>query len=146
MDGLDNAMTDSITIDLPDDVSVKVRALAEQKNQSIEQILLDYLRQLPEPLPALPGDVQAELDALQRLSDDTLWTITRDQLPDTVQNRAHHLMTKNNQDVLTASEQQELDNLVNRADRLMLRKAEAATILRQRGHTVTQKDFKPEDV
>jgi len=101
---------------------------------------------LPEPLPALPGDVQAELDALQRLSDDTLWTITRDQLPDTVQNRAHHLMTKNNQDVLTASEQQELDNLVNRADRLMLRKAEAATILRQRGHTVTQKDFKPEDV
>lgn len=144
---LDDAMmTNSITLDLPDDVSVKVRALAEQRKQSVEQVLLDYLRQLPAPLPSLSPDVQAELDALKQLSDDTLWTITREQLPDDVQNHAQALMRKNNQEVLTAPEQEELEDLVNRADRLMLRKAEAATILRQRGHNVTQKDFKPEDV
>jgi hypothetical protein len=47
------------------------------------------------------------------------------------------------QPILPPKEQAELDSLVERADRLMLRKAEAASILTQRGYPVTQKDFKP---
>lgn len=138
-------MTDSITLSLPEDVSVKIRSIARETNQTVEQILLNYLKDLSEPLPVLPADIQDELKALQYLSDDTLWTIARDQMAEDIQNRAHVLMQKNNQEALTQLEQAELDQLVERADRLMLRKAEAASILRKRGHDFKQKDFRPKD-
>lgn len=134
---MDKPMVDSITLALPEDVSAKVRAIAKNTNQSIEQVVLSYLQDLP----ALSPDEQEELDALRHLSDDTLWTLAREQLPDAVQARAHDLMTKINSQALSESEQRELDTLAERADRLMLRKAEAAAILRQRGHTFKQEDF-----
>lgn len=138
-------MTDSITLALPDDLSAKVRSIAKDKNLSVEEVLLDYLKSVSESLPTLKPNEQEELDALVHLSDDTLWTIARDQLPDAIQARAHALMKKNNTSILTNTEQNELDNLVARADRLMLRKAEAATILRQRGHDFAQEDFRPKN-
>lgn len=138
-------MSDSITLSLPEDVSIRARSIAKETNQTVEQVLLDYLMNLSEPLPTLPPDIQEELDALRRLSDDTLWTIARDQLAENVQKRAHDLMQKNNQGSLTQQEQDELDQLVEKADRLMLRKAEAASILRQRGHDFNQADFRPQD-
>jgi hypothetical protein len=74
-----------------------------------------------------------------------LWTLVREQLPIDVQNRASELMTKNSKNQLNQDEQLELETLVHRADRLMLRKAEVATILKQRGYTFSQRDFKPRD-
>jgi hypothetical protein len=48
--------------------------------------------------------------------------------------RAHELMDKNSRGTITSEERTELDQLVQRADRLMLRKAEAAAILKARGN------------
>jgi hypothetical protein len=53
-------------------------------------------------------------------------------------------MDKNSRGVMTDEEHGELEKLVERGDRLMLRKAEAAAMLRKRGHTFTQKDFLPQ--
>ena len=138
-------MTDSITLSLPDDIASSVRKMAQQSNQTVEEVILSHLKNLPLFLPPLPIDIQDELSAFAKLSDDTLWTIAREQLPSDVQNRAHVLMTKNNQGGLSDNEERELDRLVQRADRLMLRKAEAATILRSRGNQFTQHDFNPQD-
>lgn len=136
-------MTDQIILSLPDDVSEQVRRLAAERAQSVEDVVLDHLKTLA--LPSLPPDVQAELDALQRLSDDALWTIAREQMSGTVEARAHELMTKNTQGRLTDGESAELAAYVQRADRLMLRKAEAAHILRERGYEFGQGDFKSLD-
>lgn len=92
--------------------------------------------------PLLPSDIQAELDVLKQLSDDALWTIAREQMPDDAQTRAHDLMMRNTQGAITDSEYEELQKLVDRGDRLMLRKAEASTLLCERGHHFTQQDFK----
>lgn len=136
-------MTDAITLAIPDDLSEKVHAIAKASNQSIEEVLLNYIRSYSAPIPTLNPNQQAELDALQNLTDDTLWTIAQEQLADSVQARAHDLMTKNNETALSPEEQTELNQLVERADRLMVRKAESATILRQRGYTFKQEDFIP---
>jgi hypothetical protein len=85
------------------------------------------------------------LDALRHLSDDALWTIVREQVPEEVQARAHTLMDKNSIGTITDIEAAELEKLVQRADRVMLRKAEAATILKERGFAFSQKDFRPQD-
>jgi hypothetical protein len=137
-------MTNPIVLTIPDEISNRARQIAETTEQPVEQVLLDHLKTLSAPLPTLPPDEQAELDALKQLSDDALWTIARDQLPDNVQTRAHDLMDRNSHGAITDEEYAELQTLVERADRLMVRKAEAASILRMRGFAFTQQDFKPQ--
>jgi hypothetical protein len=134
-------MTDQIVLTLPEDISDHVRQIAAITSQPVEQILIEYLKTLSSPAPELPPDDQAELDALRHLSDDALWTIAREQLPEDVQARAHNLMEKNTRGTISSSESTELEALVQRADRVMVRKAEASTILRERGYPFTQKDF-----
>jgi hypothetical protein len=137
-------MTD-LTLTIPDELYERAKHIAESTSQPIEQVILQHLQTLPAPLPLLPDDVQAELDALKYLSDDALWTIAREQMPDVVQSRAHDLMNRNSQGTLSEAERSELETLVERADRLMVRKAEAAALLRERGYPFTQQDYKPRD-
>lgn len=134
-------MADLIILEVPEDISVRAREIAETVAQPVEQLLLDHLKTLAPPLPVLPPDTQVELAALHHLSYDALWTIAREQMPEDVQARAHALMDKNSRNVMTDEEHAELEKLVERGDRLMLRKAEAAALLRKRGYTFTQKDF-----
>ena len=138
-------MTEQITLTPPEDISARVRQIAETTSQPVEQIVLDHLKSLSIQLPPLPSDDQAELDALHHLSDDALWTIACEQVPEDAQARAHTLMDRNSRGIITDAEADELEKLVQRADRVMLRKAEAAAILNERGYTFTQKDFRPQD-
>ena len=128
-------MTDLIILKVPEDISARARQIAAAIAQPVEQLLLDHLKTLAAPLPVLPPATQAELDALHHLSDDALWTIASAQMPEDAQARAHALLDKNSRGVITDDEHAELEQLVERGDRLMLRKAEAAAILRKRGHT-----------
>lgn len=132
-------MTDQIILTIPENISERVRELALQIDKEPEQILLEHLTTLS--LPLLPPDEQAELDALKHLSDDALWTIAHEQMPESAQTRANQLMDKNSRQVITEDEYAELQSLVERSDRLMVRKAEAASILQGRGYSFTQTDF-----
>lgn len=70
-------MTDQIVLTIPEDISDRARQIAETTEQPVEQVLIEHLKTLSVPLPALPPEEQAELDALHHLSDDALWTIAR---------------------------------------------------------------------
>lgn len=137
-------MTDEIVLTIPEDISARARQIAETTEQPVEQVLIEHLKTLSSPLPELPSEDQAELEALHHLSSDALWTIAREQMPETAQNRAHELMSKNSRGIITDEERAELEALVERSDRLMLRKAEAASILKKRGYAFTQRDFRPQ--
>lgn len=128
------------TLTIPDSVYDRAKRIARETSQPVEDVLLHQLDKLEEP--ALPPDQQAELDALRHLSDDALWTIAREQMPEAIEARAHTLMDKNSLRQITDEEYAELEQLSQRADRLMLRKAEAASILRERGYPFTQDDYK----
>lgn len=128
------------TLTIPDSVYDRAKRIAQDTAQPVEDVLLHQLDKLEEP--ALPPDQQAELDALRHLSDDALWTIAREQMPEAIEARAHTLMDKNSLRQITDEEYAELEQLSQRADRLMLRKAEAASILRERGYPFTQDDYK----
>jgi hypothetical protein len=130
-----------IELTIPAEISQRARDIAEKTAQPVEQVLLDHLKTLSAPV--LEPDEQAELDALRYLSDDALWTIAREQLPEAAQRKAHQLMERNTAGVLSAEEVTELDRLVARADRLMLRKAEASALLREREFQFRPQDFKP---
>ncbi len=91
----------------------------------------------------LPDDERAELHALTYLSDDALWTIAREQLANTKQQRMQALMDKNTDGTITEYEYAELTGLVELGQRLTLRKAEAMKLLLDRGYTVILDSLKP---
>ena len=57
-------MADLIILKVPEDISMRARQIAATVAQPVEQLLLDHLKTLAAPLPVLPPDTQAELDAL----------------------------------------------------------------------------------
>jgi hypothetical protein len=133
-------MTD-YTLTVPEDVYRRAAKIAQDTSQPIETVLLEYLRLLADAAPILTADEEAELQALHYLSDDALWTIAREQMVTTSQNRMQVLMDKNSSGAIIADEHEELTHLVERGQQLMLRKSEAAAVLTQRGYKV-----KPEDL
>jgi len=105
--------------------------------QSIEAVLLQQLQDaFTEPLPALAPDEQRELEALTFLSDDALWTIAREHMPEDRQARLQALMDANSQGTLDDAERSALEALVVQGQRLSVRKAQAAALLTERGYPV----------
>lgn len=130
-------LTMSHALNIPDEIYARAQQLAATTNQSVQQVLIDHLRMLS----LLPLDEQTELNALRYLSDDALWTIAAEQVSEATNARMQTLMDKNTAGTLTDVEHAELERLVERGERLMVRKAEAAGILIERGHTFSQEDF-----
>ena len=129
------------TLTVPEDIYARACQIAEATSQPVDQVMIDHLRTLSIPQPTLPPEDRAELNALKNLSDDALRTIAREQMPDDLQARMQVLMDKNTFGTITSDEYAELENLVERGQQLMIRKAQAAVLLVQRGYAVTAKDM-----
>ncbi|MEM9950169.1 MAG: hypothetical protein AAF846_01105 [Chloroflexota bacterium] len=127
----------SHTITISDALYTKAQHLAQARSQSVDDVihsLLDNL--LDQPRLGLPKDERDELDALAYLTDATLFTIAREQMPSTKQVRMESLMQINTRGNLSNVESQELTQLVDDSQRLTLRKAEALKLLIERGYKV----------
>lgn len=131
---------------IPAELYDKARRIAEIEAQSVEDVLRNRLEEsLDDDWSPYPEDEQAEYRALAYLSDDALWTISREQMAAAKQARMQPLMDRNNFGTITPEEYQELEKLVEQGQRLMLRKAEAMNQLLKRGYAVKQDDLKPTD-
>ncbi|HSH05035.1 MAG TPA: hypothetical protein VLL52_21150 [Anaerolineae bacterium] len=86
-----------------------------------------------------PPEFQTDLDALQHLSDNELWQITRAQHSTNI-DRHQYLLDQNANGNITPTEQTELTQLRTTANRFMLRKAYAAALLKSRGHAIPPAD------
>lgn len=134
------------TISISGTLYEKAQRLAEQTAQPVDDIIRERLEDaLSHPLLDLPPDERAELQAMSYLSDDTLWTIAREQMQPALQSRLSALMDMNSQGTLSADERDELAALVERGERLTLRKAQAMRLLLERGYSITLDDLKPVD-
>lgn len=134
------------TISIPDSLYQKAQQVAEQKSLPVDEVIRIRLEgAFDQPLFDLPDDEKEELKAMAYLSDDTLWTIAREQMPKPVQERMSVLMTRNTRGTITDAEYAELSELVERGNRLTLRKAQAMKYLTERGHKVTADDLKLAD-
>lgn len=91
----------------------------------------------------IPAEELAALRAMANLSDDALWAVAREQMPDEVQTRMSVRMTKNNFGTITDEEYAELAAHVEEGDKLTLRKSTAMKYLVDRGYKVTLDDLKP---
>ena len=126
---------------IPDDVHQWAEKIAKQNNQTVDEVLMMYVRLVSQNMPVLPADEESELAALKYLSDDALWTIARDTMAQNEADRMKLLMDKNSAGTITGNEFSELEKLVERGQKLTLRKSEAMAILTERGYSVSLKDM-----
>jgi len=134
------------TISIPDALYEKAQRIAQQTSRQVDEVIRAKLEgALDQPIFDLPDDEKEELRAMAYLSDDTLWTIAREQMQKALQEHMAALMTKNTQGTITPAEYTALTELVERGNRLTLRKAQAMKYLTERGYKVTLDDLKPTD-
>jgi len=127
----------TVTIDLPISVYERLQQATRQESRSVPEIVRDMvLRDIP-PLPSLPHDFEAELEAFERLSDDVLWLIARSTLSKADQRAFARLNRLAQQRPLNVSEQARQQTLTEIYDRTLVRRAHASVILKRRGYDLT---------
>ena len=134
------------TVSIPDSLYQKAQQVAQQKSLSVDDVIRTRLEgAFDQPLFDLPDDEKEELKAMAYLSDDTLWTIAREQMQPGLEKRISALLTRNQRGTITTAEYQELEDLVERGDKLTLRKSQAMKYLTERGYSISLDDLKPAD-
>jgi hypothetical protein len=130
-------MTETITLQIPEALYQRLEIAAGATQRSLEDIILQALQiGSPPTWKDIPEEFQTDLASLDRLHDDSLWQIARSQKTQLEMERYEFLLSKQQNTALTDSERLELDNLRKDSDLFMLRKSQAAAILKWRGHNV----------
>lgn len=123
-----------VQIALPTETLQQLQQLADAQHRSIDEVVRDLLlRELP-GLPPLPADVEAELAAFDSLSDDVLWLLAASAMSADQQRQLAALNDAAQQRPLTDDEAQRQQELIDMYDRVLVRRAQAASILKQRGY------------
>ena len=122
-----------VTVELPVAVFEQLQVAAREQHRSIREIVRDLvLRELP-GLPSLPPDVKTELAAFTGLSNEVLWLLARSIMTEAEQQELARLNDEAQRRPLTEAEQVRQQALVEVYDRVLLRRAQAAALLKARG-------------
>ena len=127
----------TITVTVPEEVYTQLEAQARSSARSVDDLVAQTLtRVLPPAEPDLPPSVQAELPAMEHLSDEALWAIARSTANDDKLALYDLLTERQNTGSLTLEGQRLLAQLRAEADALMVRKAHAYALLQSRGYVL----------
>ena len=130
-------MVATVTLPIPDEIYHRLELNARATGRSIEDIL-SYVFQVGSPpkIGDVPEALRVDLASLDGLSDEALRLLAASRKSEDDLDRYDELLDRNAAGILSESERSELEQLRQDADRFMLRKAQAAVLLRWRGHDV----------
>ncbi len=123
-----------LTLQIPDPLYQRLVTTAQAMGRSLEEIIIHALTVgSPPDWTDVPEEFQAELARLDPLDNDTLWQMAKSHQSLANMERYYQLLKKNQEEELTSDEYLELENFRYEADLFMLKKAQAAVLLRWRG-------------
>lgn len=129
--------TQDVTLSLPENIYLRLQQVAQATQSSFSDVLLHAIQVgSPPDWETAPAEFQLALATLDRLDDDSLWKIAREQQPQSALNMYQDLLDKNANANISQSEREKLERLRFQADQIMLQKAQAAAILQWRGHQI----------
>ena len=128
-------MPGELVIDLPPLAYAQLEAMATAQQRTVADVASDLiLAELP-IMPALPDDVEQELAAFDRLSEDVLRLLANSTLSAQEQAELAQLNEEAQGDGLQPGEAERRERLLALYDRTLVRRAQAALVLRRRGQT-----------
>jgi len=131
-------MSAIIQVELPSETFERLEEVARQQRRSVDEIVRAMiLQELPE-LPPLPHALETELEAFGRLSDDVLWLLAKNTLSPSQQAELAELNELSQQRDLTSVEQGRQQTLLALYHQVLVRRAQAAVILKARGHDLDE--------
>lgn len=126
----------SVTVQLPDSLYQRMRRLARERNRSVEdEVAAIVERAFADDISPAAADL---LEQLPHLADKDLWQAARMRVPDDKAERMQALIWKQQSEGLTVTEEDEAAQLQQFAQRIMLVRADAAALLVERGHDVSE--------
>lgn len=130
-------VTEKITLQIPQILYQRLVNTAQAQRRPIEEVMVHALQVgSPPAWDDVPEEFQADIAALDKLDDNSLWQILRSCKTAEQMERYDWLLESNSSGNITDAEQLELIKLRHETDRFMLCKAQAAVLLRWRGHHV----------
>jgi hypothetical protein len=126
----------TVTVHLPEMLYRQVARRAQRMRRSVEDELVEVVSTAMPTMEALPSDIVDDLEQLTYLTDAEMWEAARTTLPRQSSERMQALVLKRQGVRLTAVEERELKRLTHLADRAMLVRAQAAVLLKERGHNI----------
>ncbi len=128
----------TLTVRLPDRLYAQLRHRAQQANRTVEAELVELVATAMPEQERLPAELSTELAGLEHLDDEALWQAAKSRLASAMARRTEKLHHKRQREGLTEAEGQALAELVQQYERAMLIRAQAAVLLKQRGHDVSK--------
>lgn len=126
----------SMSVQVPDSLYARLKERAAQAHHTVEDEVLSVLATAVPREDALPPDVAEAVEALEFLDDASLWRAASSRLSSHAGKRLESLNEKGQRERLTDEEEQDRARLVRQYERAMLVRAQAALLLKQRGHDV----------
>jgi hypothetical protein len=128
----------TIPIQLPEAIYQRLQQVAHATHHSIEEVVLQTIRgNLPPSLDDLSPEWQCVVADLQQMSDEALWSVTKESLPPHQWRRHQHLLRKGQEGLLSTAECEELAALRAATDRFVARRSYALALLKWHGHTIS---------
>ncbi len=132
-------MAETVVLQIPEALYQRLAIAAGATQRSLEDVILQALQiGSPPTWKDVPENFQTDLASLDRLDDNSLWQIANSKKTPLEMERYDFLLSKQQEIKLTDSEKLELVQLRTDSDRFMLRKSQAAAILKWRGHNVAR--------
>lgn len=123
-----------VTVRLPRSLYNQIRRRAEISARTLEEELLDVVASAIPSAEDLPEEMTNALSALELLDDVALLRAARSHLPAEAVQEMESLHRKRQEHGLNEIEKQTLAGLLQQYERAMLVRAQAAAILKRRGH------------
>jgi plasmid stability protein len=127
----------TLTLNIPESLYHQLRHRAERSNRTVEDETVELLAAAVPAADELPADLTEALSPLSVLDDQALWRAARSRLGSEAATQLEELHRKQQREGLSEAEAQLLPGLVRQYERAMLVRAQAAALLRQRGHDVS---------
>ena len=128
---------ETVTLQIPELLYQRLVNTAHATQRPLEEVMIHALQVgSPPTWDDVPPEFQADIAALDKLDDNTLWQIFHSRKTAADMERYNILLERNSSNTLTEAERLELIALRTEADSFMLCKAQAAVLLRWRGHSV----------
>jgi hypothetical protein len=127
----------TLTLTIPDVLYQRLKRQAEGNQRTVAEEALAALLAVVPVGGELPADLEQAVSPLSLLDDEALWRAARSQLAAEDVAQMEELHARRDRQGLAGSEAEELAALVRRYERAMLVRAQAAALLRQRGHDIS---------
>jgi plasmid stability protein len=127
----------TVTLNIPQALYHRLKERAERSNRTVEDETLNLLAAAVPVADELPPDLEGAISPLAVLDDEALWRAARGRLAGDAAEQLEELHLKKQREGLTEAESQALAGLVRQYERAMLVRAQAAALLRGRGHDIS---------